>query len=513
MRFSPAILDEIRARIPVSQVAGRRVTLRRSGREWKGLSPFRQERTPSFFVNDGKRFYHCFSSGKHGDVFRFLMETEGMTFPEAVETLAAEAGVGLPERRAEGFVGRSRRTGILDALGVAAGFYRNALAGDEGGEGRSFLARRGIEGSTCDRFGIGYAPPGWDRLRAGLLELGYDDAILAEAGLVGTGARSLSAYDRFRDRILLPIHDPAGRLVGFGARALSDDGSPKYLNSPETRVFRKSELLFNFHRARSADPSQPLVVVEGYLDVIALDGSHWQRTVSPMGTALTREQLHLAWRLSDEPVLLFDGDDAGIRAADRAIDAVLPELLPGRSVRIGLLSDGDPDSLVRDGRLDEIAEAVDGALPLVEALWRRGADGVGGATPERRAGFESRLLASVDRIRDPIVRRHYADEFARRLGAPQSGRGSPERKPDPDEILALTLIEAHPTVARPLRDDIEAAGLVGAAASDVGGLPPEEGWLAGPDVDAELVRTLLIELLRVLRQRARLRIETALDAA
>ena len=515
MRFSPEILDEIRSRVPVSQIAGRRVALRRSGREWKGLSPFQQERTPSFFVNDHKRFYHCFSSGRHGDVFRFLMETEGMTFPEAVEALASEAGIDLPAGPIEGFAGRSRRHGILEALLAAAAFFREALEGEVGEDARGLLDRRAVGTSARDRFGMGYAPLGWDRLRTHLKDLGFDDEILAEAGLVGTGARGLAAFDRFRDRIMLPIHDASGRLVGFGARALAEDGSPKYLNSPETRVFRKGELLFNFHRARTADPAQPLVVVEGYLDVVVLESSQWQRTVSPMGTALTGEQLHLAWRLSDEPVLLLDGDGAGRRATDRAIDAALPELLPGRSLRIGRLPDGqDPDGMVRAGRLDEIAEAVEGALPLVDALWLRETGGADASTPERRAAIESRLVAAVDRIRDPLVRRHYADEIARRLGAPPPDRGQPQRPTDADEILTLALIEAHPSVAGSLADDIAAAGIAGAACSfDHEDLPPGDRWLTGPDVDSDLVRTLLSELLRLLQRRARLRVEAALDAA
>ena len=234
-----------------------------------------------------------------------------------------------------------------------------------------------------------------------------------------------------------------------------------------------------------------------------------------MGTALTGEQLHLAWRLSDEPVLLLDGDGAGRRATDRAIDAALSELLPGRSLRIGRLPDGqDPDGMVRAGRLDEIAEAVEGALPLVDALWLRETGGADASTPERRAAIESRLVAAVDRIRDPLVRRHYADEIARRLGAPPPDQGPPQRPTDADEILTLALIEAHPSVAGPLAGDIAAAGIAGAACSfDHEDLPPGDRWLTGPDVDADLVRTLLSELLRLLQRRARLRVEAALDAA
>lgn len=519
MRFTPEILDEIRSRVPVSQVAGRRVSLVRAGREWKGLSPFQHERTPSFCVNDRKRFYHCFSSGRHGDVFTFLMETEGLTFPEAVEALAAEAGIELPAGPAEGYLGRSRRRDVLDALEAARTFFRGRLEDEEGRDARSFLDRRGIDEAARARFGIGYAPAGWDDLRDHLLGLGFDDETLAEAGLVGTGAADLSEFDRFRDRIMLPIADGLGRTIGFGARALTDEGAPKYLNSPDTPAFRKGQVLYNLSAARMAPKDYgPLVVVEGYLDVVALDGADRRRTVSTMGTALTREQIALAWRIDDEPVLCFDGDAAGLRAADRAIDVVLEALEPGRSVRIARLSDRqDPDALVQTGRIDEFDVAIAEAHPLVDALWHRETSGRAADTPERAAAVEASLRSALARIRDPIVRRHYEIEIGSRLGEAARFPTVDAIRTDPFEASAIALLEAWPDLRVPYGGMLRRLGLLSGDGQlpgyDAGAVPVEDGWAAIPGADPVLVDALLAELLRVLRQRSVARVEEMLDAA
>lgn len=519
MRFTPEILDEIRSRIPVSQVAGRKVSLVRAGREWKGLSPFQHERTPSFFVNDPKRFYHCFSSGRHGDVFTFLMETEGLTFPEAVEALAAEAEVELPEGPAEAYASRGRRREILDALDAAAQWFRECLDEGEGDGARSFLDGRGIGREARDRFGIGYAPAGWDRLRDHLVGIGFDDETLAEAGLVGSGSRDLSVFDRFRDRIMLPIADPSGRVVGFGARALSDEVPAKYVNSPETPVFRKGALLYNFANARAASKlSGPLLVVEGYLDAVALDGVGRPRVVSPMGTALTREQLAAAWRLDDEPILCFDGDRAGRLAADRAIDVALGAIEPGHSVRIARLPDDeDPDAILRDGRLPTIDAAAAAAEPLVDALWRRETSGDDAATPERRAARESRLRAALGRIRHPAVRHHYAVEIERRLGEATASTTFQDLRTDPVEVSVLAILDAHPDLRIEFEAALRAAGLADGAGPlpchDPEAVPDEDAWALDSGSDAADVRALLGELLRILGRNAISRFEEALDAA
>lgn len=519
MRFTAEILDDIRSRVPVSQVAGRRVSLVRAGREWKGLSPFQHERTPSFCVNDRKRFYHCFSSGRHGDVFTFLMETEGLTFPEAVEALAAEAGVELPAGPAEGYVGRSRRRDLLDALEAAQAFFRSRLEDEEGCDARSFLDRRGIDEAARARFGIGYAPAGWNDLRDHLLGLGFDDETLADAGLVGTGAADLSEFDRFRDRIMLPIADGLGRTIGFGARALTDHVAPKYLNSPDTPVFRKGQVLYNLAAAKAAPKeSGPLVVVEGYLDVTALDGADRRRTVSTMGTALTREQIALAWRLDDEPVLCFDGDAAGARAAERAVDVVLEALEPGRSVRIARLPDRqDPDALVQAGRIDDFDVAIAEAQPLVDVLWQRETARRSVDTPERAAAVEASLRSALARIRHPVVRRHYESEIGSRLGEAARFPIVDAIRTDPFEAAAIALLEARPDLIVPYGEVLRRLGLLTGDGQlpgyDPGAVPAEDGWAAIPGADPVLVDALLTELVRVLRQRSVARVEETLDAA
>lgn len=519
MRFTPEILDAIRSRIPVSQVAGRKVSLVRAGREWRGLSPFQHERTPSFFVNDPKQFYHCFSSGRHGDVFTFLMETEGLTFPEAVETLAAEAEIELPRGPAEAYASRGRRREILDALEAAASYFRERLDDDEGEGARLYLDGRGVPADARARFGIGYAPTGWDRLRDHMIGLGFDDETLAEAGLVGSGPKDLSVFDRFRDRIMLPIADAAGRIVGFGARALSDDVPAKYVNSPETAVFRKGALLYNFANARTAlDRSAPLLVVEGYLDVIALHSAGRPRAVSPMGTGLTREQLSAAWRLDDEPVLCFDGDRAGRMASERAIDVALGAIEPGRSVRIAMLpEDGDPDAIVHGAGLDAIDAAVAASETLVDALWRRETAGHRNCTPEGRAGAEVRLRSALARIRHPAVRHHYVLEIERRFGEAPPYGSLGDLRTDPIEISVLAILDTWPDVAAGLEPAVRAAGLDPGSGSprcyDPDDVAPEDAWALDSRSDPADVRALLAELLRILGRRAVSRREEIFDAA
>lgn len=519
MRFTAEILDEIRSLIPVSRVAGRRVSLVRAGREWKGLSPFQHERTPSFCVNDRKRFYHCFSSGRHGDVFTFLMETEGLTFPEAVEALAAEAGIDLPPGPAEGHVARSMRRELLDALEAAGAFFRARLADEEGDDARSFLDRRGIDHAARARFGIGYAPAGLNDLRDHLNGLGFDDGTLADAGLVGSGLAELSEFDRFRDRITLPIADGMGRTIGFGARALREGRAAKYLNSPDTPIFRKGQVLYNFAVARTLTASSgPLVVVEGYLDVVALDGADRRRTVSTMGTALTREQLALAWRLDDEPILCFDGDAAGLRAAHGAMDVALEALEPGRSVRIARLPEQqDPDALVQAGRIDDFDAALSEAEPLVDALWRRETAGRAVDTPERAAAVEASLRSALSRIRHSVVRRHYEIEIERRLGGTARFATGGTVLTDPVEASLVAILEAHPDIQASHRDALRRVGLLTAGGAlpvyDPAAVPAEDEWASGAGADASLVDALIVEFLRILGRRAVARAEEVLDAA
>ncbi len=418
MKFPPSLLEEIKARLPVSAVVGKRVRLAKAGREWKGLSPFNAEKTPSFFVNDQKASFFDFSSGKNGDIFKFVMETEGLSFPEAVEKLAAEAGVTLPKITQEAQVQEERRKGLHEVVELAARFFEAELMGDRGGQARRYLASRGLDGEARTRFRLGYGPAERFALRDHLAGKGVSAELMMEAGLLVHGEEIAVPYDRFRDRIMFPIHDSRGRVVAFGGRAMSAEVSAKYLNSPETPLFHKGSLLFNHHNARKAahDTGQA-IVVEGYVDVIAMALAGFPQTVAPLGTALTEDQLTLLWRMADEPVICLDGDKAGRKAASRAIDLALPLLEPGKSLSFALLPEGqDPDDLARSGGKAAIADVLAEARPLVDMLWTREVEAGPLDTPERRAAFERRLKEPLGQIRDETTRKHYRREMDERLG-------------------------------------------------------------------------------------------------
>jgi DNA primase len=428
MKFSDSFLDEIRARLPVSQVVSRRVQLKRAGREWKGLSPFNREKTPSFTVNDQKGFYHCFSSSKHGDIFTFVMETEGLSFPEAVERLAGEAGVPMPAPDPQYERTVKERLGLMDALEAAAKLYEQALRSEAGREALHYAEGRGISRDTISEFRIGYAPGGRDRLKTALLERGFTEAQLLDAGLVIKPDDGRPTYDRFRNRLTIPILDLKSRVIAFGARALEPDAQPKYLNSPETRLFDKGSMVYNFARARpSAFEKGELIVVEGYMDVIALHQAGFKNVVATLGTAFTERQMEQLWQLAPEPVICFDGDKAGEGAAARAVDRMLPALREGHSFRFAFLPQGqDPDDLVRGAGPGAFAECVNNAQPLIDMLWRREKQAMVLDTPERRAAFEARVENLLGEIGNMRVREHYRREIKNRLfelWRPQASRG------------------------------------------------------------------------------------------
>jgi DNA primase len=419
MKFSDSFLDEIRARLPVSQVVSRRVPLKRAGREWKGLSPFNREKTPSFTVNDQKGFYHCFSSGKHGDVFTFLMETEGLSFPEAVERLAGEAGLDLPKPDPQFERAAKERLGLIDALEAASRFFEEELATREGRDALSYAERRGLIPQTLKEFRIGFAPNSKEALKSALLRKGFTEAQALDAGLLIKPDDGRLTYDRFRNRLTIPILDAKSRIIAFGARALDAGAEPKYLNSPETRLFDKGSTIFNFARARKAAfDSGELVVVEGYMDVIALYQAGFANAVATLGTAFTERQMELLWQLAPEPIICFDGDKAGEAAAARAIDRMLPNLREGRSFRFAFLPQGsDPDDLVRTKGPRAFAECLASARPLIDVVWLRELRSHAIDTPERRAAFEARLDSLLAQIVNTRVRDHYRREAKNRLFA------------------------------------------------------------------------------------------------
>ncbi len=417
MRFPPSFLEEIKARLPVSEVVRGRVKLVRAGREWKGLSPFNAEKTPSFFVNDQKMAWFDFSAGKNGNIFDFVMETEGLSFPDAVERLAHQAGLALPRVSTEAEAQEKARASLHEVLARAASYFSAQLAGKEGGAARAYLAGRGIDPELQVRFGLGYALPEKYALRDYLAGAGVSLPAMIEAGLLIHGEDIAVPHDRFRDRIMFPIHDSGGRVVAFGGRALGPDAPAKYLNSPETALFHKGAILYNHHNARKAARSSgQLIVVEGYVDVIAMTSAGFDATVAPLGTALTRDQCERLWTMAEEPILCFDGDMAGRRAAYRAVAMALPLIGPGRSLSFALLPEGqDPDDLVHSGGRDAVSHFLAHALPFAKVIWKRETENKSFATPERRAWLERRFDEIAREIRDEALRRQYRKDFKERL--------------------------------------------------------------------------------------------------
>ena len=419
MRFSASFLDEIRGRLRVSHVAGHRVKLKRRGREFVGLSPFKQEKTPSFTVNDAKGFYHCFASGEHGDIFSFLMKSEGLNFQEAVERLAQEAGLAVPKASPE-LEQHERANDRLRMLMEEAAVWFEAALQDKtppAREARAYINRRGVAQAIQRQFRTGYAPKGRYGLKEHLAAKGYTLEEMERAGAVVSGQDIAVAYDRFRNRIMFPITDLKNRVIAFGGRALDPDQPAKYLNSPETPLFYKGSVLFNAHQARThAHKRGVILVVEGYMDVVALAGAGFPHSVAPLGTALTANQMTLLWRMAREPVLCFDGDEAGRKAASRALDTALPLLTPGYSLCFAFLPSGqDPDDVLRDAGAQAFQDVVTAARPLAEVLWRREAGNDQLATPERRAALEARIEALLAQIGDAKVRRHYQQDLAARF--------------------------------------------------------------------------------------------------
>jgi DNA primase len=428
MRFTDQFLEDLRARLPVSEVVGKRVKLKKSGREWRGLSPFQQEKTPSFFVNDQKQAWFDFSSSKNGNIFDFVMATEGVSFPEAVERLAAMAGLPLPAATPDAERHAQRRKTLHDVMELAAKFFADTLASRNGAKARGYLGDRAISPATQLQFRLGYAPPDRFALKEHLGAQGVSVEDMVEAGLLIAGDDIPVPYDRFRDRVMFPITDFRGRVIAFGGRALEKDVPAKYLNSPETPLFHKGDNLYNLSSARTAAHNgAALIVVEGYVDVIAMVTSGFAGTVAPLGTALTENQLALLWKMADEPILCFDGDKAGQKAAWRAADLALPHLTPGKSLRFALLPEGqDPDDLARASGRGAIEEVIAAARGLADMIWSREIEGGSFATPERRAALEARIGELTNGIRDEVVRRHYRQHLAERLQrtfAPESGRG------------------------------------------------------------------------------------------
>ncbi len=453
-RFSPQFLDELRGRTTLSALVGRTVKLTRAGREWKACCPFHHEKSASFYVNDDKGFYHCFGCSAHGDAIRWQTDQRGLAFVDAVKELADAAGLALPAPDPESSARDARAAGLHDVMAAAASWFQEQLRSEAGNDARAYVTRRGLTPATVDTFGIGFAPDRRDALKTALARFG--DAALVEAGLL-IAVDDKIPYDRFRGRLMIPIRDPRGRVIAFGGRILGV-GEPKYLNSPDTPLFDKGRTLYNLDRAApAARKAGRLIVVEGYLDVIALHQAGIDEAVAPLGTALTESQLDRLWRVVDVPVLCFDGDSAGRKAAVRAAERAMPLLNPGQSLAIAMLPPGqDPDDVVRTGGRQAFDPLIDQAMSLVDLIWAHEVAALPLRTPESRAGLKRRLNDRIATIGDRDVRDQYSENIRVRFDAaffPPRPRFEPRR----------------PGAMRGKRGGLATGALPGEAARGIGG--------------------------------------------
>jgi DNA primase len=526
MAFPPRFLDELRQRLSLADIVGRRVRLIKRGRDYVGLCPFHNEKTPSFNVVEDKGFFHCFGCGAHGDVIGFLMQNSGLGFREAVELLAGEAGLEVPQSTPQERERAQRQVDLQDTMEAACAFFQAQLEAPAGKAGLAYLERRGLDAATIRRFRLGFAPDGRDALKRAL-SAKVSEALLLEGGLLRRPDDGGATYDYFRNRVIFPIGDRSGRVIAFGGRVIGE-GQPKYLNSPETPLFQKGRVLYGWAAARASAAKEPsAIVTEGYMDVIALNRAGFGTAVAPLGTALTEAQIEELWKLAPEPILCFDGDAAGERAALRAADRALPLLRPGFSLRFAALPAGeDPDTLIARYGAAAMREALDQARPLAETIWtvERKSDSLD--TPERRAALEERLEARTRLIADRNVADKYRRFFRERLFATFSGaRGGvrpgkgrdksgrrlgirpdnaaapqmPPQNPDPrrlaqrrrEEVLVATFL-IKPALLHELAEDFAALEL---AAPDLDNLRRAviNTFTSQPDLDAAALRLHLCQ--------------------
>ncbi len=447
MSLPPGFLDELRTRLSLAQVVGRKVMWdTRKSNQGKGdmwaPCPFHHEKTASFHVDDRKGYYYCFGCHAKGDAISFVRETENVSFMEAVEILAGEAGMQMPARDPKAQEKADRRTQLIEVMEQAVQFYRLQLRTGAAAEARAYLDRRGLTEAVLERWEIGFAPPGWQNLRDHLKGKGVPDDLILAAGLAKTSDKGRDPYDTFRHRIMFPIRDARGRAIAFGGRAMDPSDNAKYLNSPETELFDKGRSLYNHGPAReAAGKGHPLIVAEGYMDVIALSEGGFPAAVAPLGTAVTEHQLAHLWRIADEPIVALDGDRAGLRAAYRVIDLALPLLEAGKSLRFALMPEGkDPDDLLRAEGAGALKSVLDAALPMVRLLWRRETEGGVFDSPERKAALDKALRERLTTIRDPSIRSHYGAEIKNlrwELFNPRRPRGAWKGKL-PEPVRATT---------------------------------------------------------------------------
>ncbi len=422
--------DELRAKISIADVVGAKVKLTRKGREYTGLCPFHNEKTPSFTVNEAKGFYHCFGCGAHGDIIKFEMEANGLSFMDALEKLAHKVGMEVPRISHESHEQIEKRNSAYDIMEMAAKFFEKQLKLVGGQRAREYLAGRGFGDDIITKFRLGYAPNN-NGLKAQLASKGVSEQEMAELGLIAIPEdKNRRSHDFFRDRVMIPIMDKRGKVIAFGGRIMGD-GQPKYLNSPETPVFNKRRVLYNLNNARDAAfEEKRLIICEGYMDVIGMDNYGIHYAVAPLGTALTEEQIQEAWRVVNEPTCCFDGDNAGRRAAIRSVDRALPILKAGNSLKYVFLSGAkDPDEYLKAFGREAFLKVIDETVPLRDLLWRKNVDGMLTSTPEQKALIEKNIKVEVAKITDETVRTYYIQDMQNRIYN-EIGRGSWRRKND-----------------------------------------------------------------------------------
>ena len=468
MQIQGKFLDILRSRTSLAAIVGEKVKLTRKGREFLGICPFHHEKTPSFTVSEEKEFYHCFGCGAHGDAIRFLVEIQHYSFMEAVKELATRAGLALPQEFFQPTTEpQENLTPLKQALQAASEWFHKNLFLAKNREALHYIEQRGLTKETIKRFILGYAPDDYQALKTHLMGNGFSEEILLKAGLLTKGEGSKASYDRFRKRILFPIHDHKGQIVAFGGRFLGK-GEPKYLNSPETPLFSKGKLLYGYFFAKEKLSTDPLIIVEGYMDVIALHQAGYKGTVAPLGTALTEDQILLAWRLSPEPILCFDGDAAGLKAAERAAERTLPLLKPGHSLQFSILPQGeDPDSLVQKGANFEKLLAQ--AYSLLDALWMFLTYGKTFKTPEKKTALQAQYALWSQAIQNADVRKSYQYAFKNLFY--QSIIGTKEGKKPLFSIkkrtlnflliyehLLIAILINHPNLLDEISDDFSCVG-------------------------------------------------------
>jgi DNA primase len=475
MSLPNGFLDELRSRICLSDVVGRKVQwdLRKSnqarGDMWAPC-PFHQEKTASFHVDDNKGFYYCFGCQAKGDAIGFIKETENVNFIEAVEILASEVGLQMPEFDPKSKEKADRNKILLEIMEQSVNFFRLTLNSNQGKHALEYLKKRGLSSDAIERFEIGFAPADQTTLTQKLIDKGYDLDAIIETGMSVKSDESNRLYDRFRGRIMFPIRDSRGRCIAFGGRSLDSTARAKYLNSPETPLFDKGSNLYNLVSARSAvGRGEPLIVAEGYMDVIALDSGNFNGAIAPLGTAITEKQLQLMWRISPEPIIALDGDKAGLRAAYRLIDLSLPLLRTGKALRFSIMPEGkDPDDLIRNEGASVFKNLIDEAVPMVDLIWKRETEGKSFDSPERRAGLDKSLSDVIALIKDKNLKNHYRDALfqARRQFFGRQNAGTTEFKnnsrlmPQSDTKSSFLVAADEKTVSAQIRESTVIAVLM-----------------------------------------------------